>query len=42
MTSAFLVDLSRCLGCGTCTVACKAAFDVPLGVWRTWVKEVEA
>ena len=37
----FLVDLRRCIGCRTCQVACKAENDVPLGVYRTWVKEVE-
>ena len=37
----FLVDLRKCIGCRTCQVACKAENDVPLGVYRTWVKEVE-
>ena len=37
----FLIDLRRCIGCRTCHVACKAENDVPLGVYRTWVKEVE-
>lgn len=35
---AMVIDLRRCIGCQSCTVACKAEFDVPLGVWRTWVK----
>jgi tetrathionate reductase subunit B len=38
---AFLIDLRKCIGCRTCQVACKAENDVPLGVYRTWVKEVE-
>lgn len=37
----FLIDLRKCIGCRTCQVACKAENDVPLGVYRTWVKEVE-
>jgi tetrathionate reductase subunit B len=37
----FLIDLRRCIGCHTCTVACKAENGVPLGVFRSWVKEVE-
>ncbi len=37
----FLIDLRRCIGCRTCQIACKAENDVPLGVYRTWVKEVE-
>jgi len=35
------VDLARCIGCQSCAVACKAENDVPLGVFRTWVKVVE-
>lgn len=37
----FLVDLTKCIGCRTCQVACKVENDVPLGVYRTWVKEAE-
>lgn len=38
---ALLVDLKSCVGCQTCHVACKAENDVPPGVYRTWVKQVE-
>lgn len=34
---AMVIDLRRCIGCDACMVACKAEYDVPLGVWRTWV-----
>lgn len=37
----FVVDLRRCTGCQACSVACKAEMDVPLGVFRTWVKQIE-
>ncbi len=37
----FLIDLRRCIGCHSCTVACKAENEVPLGVFRCWVKTVE-
>jgi tetrathionate reductase subunit B len=37
----FLVDMRRCVGCHTCSVACKAENDVPLGVFRSWVKIIE-
>ena len=36
-----LIDLRRCIGCHACSVACKAEFDVPLGVYRSWVEYVE-
>ena len=36
-----VVDLRRCTGCQACSVACKAEMDVPLGVFRTWVKQIE-
>ena len=35
----FIVDLRRCTGCRSCTVACKAEYDVPLGAFRTAVYE---
>lgn len=34
---AFIVDLRRCTGCRTCTVACKSEFDVPLGAFQAAV-----
>lgn len=37
-----VIDLRRCIGCHACTVACKAEFNVPLGVWRAWVRIKEA
>jgi len=35
-----VIDLRKCIGCHSCEVACKSENDVPLGVWRTWVKQV--
>jgi tetrathionate reductase subunit B len=35
----FLIDLRRCVGCKSCTVACKTESDVRLGVFRSEVKE---
>ena len=37
-----IIDQERCIGCHACSVACKAENDVPLGVHRTFVKEVES
>ena len=36
-----VVDLRRCIGCHACSVACKAENDVPVGVYRAWVKYVD-
>jgi len=36
-----VIDLRRCSGCQSCAIACKSEFEVPLGVWRSWVKETE-
>lgn len=37
----FVIDNRKCIGCHACSVACKAENEVPLGVYRTWVKYVE-
>lgn len=37
----FLIDQRTCIGCHACSVACKSENEVPLGVYRTWVKYVE-
>jgi Fe-S-cluster-containing dehydrogenase component/formate-dependent nitrite reductase membrane component NrfD len=41
MRYGFVIDHNRCIGCHACTVACKEEHDVPIGVYRTWVKYVE-
>ncbi len=41
MKYAFVIDQRKCIGCHACTVACKAEHDVPIGVYRTWVKYIE-
>ena len=35
---AFIVDITRCIGCGSCCVADKREFQVPDGYYRTWVE----
>jgi len=35
-----IMDLRRCTGCRACTVACKSEYDVPLGAFKTVVKQV--
>ncbi|MBI4420492.1 MAG: polysulfide reductase NrfD [Gemmatimonadetes bacterium] len=41
MNYAWVIDQTSCIGCHACTTACKSENDVPLGVFRTWVKNVE-
>ncbi|MBW2146743.1 MAG: 4Fe-4S dicluster domain-containing protein [Deltaproteobacteria bacterium] len=38
---AMVIDLRRCIGCHSCSVACKAENEVPLGVFMSWVKIIE-
>ncbi|MCH7591056.1 4Fe-4S dicluster domain-containing protein [PVC group bacterium] len=38
---AMLIDLRRCIGCDTCTISCKAEFNVRLGAFRSYVNKVE-
>ncbi len=41
MRYGFVIDQDRCIGCHACTVACKEEHQVPIGVFRTWVKHIE-
>jgi Fe-S-cluster-containing dehydrogenase component/formate-dependent nitrite reductase membrane component NrfD len=41
MRYGFVIDHERCIGCHACTLACKEEHQVPIGVFRTWVKYVE-
>ncbi|MBK8541500.1 MAG: polysulfide reductase NrfD [Ardenticatenia bacterium] len=41
MNYGFLIDNRSCIGCHACSTACKSENEVPLGVYRTWVKQVE-
>jgi Fe-S-cluster-containing dehydrogenase component/formate-dependent nitrite reductase membrane component NrfD len=41
MRYGFVIDQNRCIGCHACTVACKEEHQVPVGVFRTWVKYIE-
>jgi Fe-S-cluster-containing dehydrogenase component/formate-dependent nitrite reductase membrane component NrfD len=41
MRYGFVIDQDRCVGCHACTVACKEEHQVPVGVFRTWVKHIE-
>ena len=35
---AYLVDLTKCIGCGACVRACRSENKVPEGFFRTWVE----
>jgi Fe-S-cluster-containing dehydrogenase component/formate-dependent nitrite reductase membrane component NrfD len=36
-----VIDQERCIGCHACSTACKSENQVPLGVYRTYVKYVD-
>ncbi len=42
MNYGFVIDNTRCIGCHACSTACKSENQVPLGVYRTWVKYTES
>jgi Fe-S-cluster-containing dehydrogenase component/formate-dependent nitrite reductase membrane component NrfD len=37
----FVINNRSCIGCHACSTACKSENEVPLGVYRTWVKYTE-
>ena len=37
----WVIDQTKCIGCHACTTACKSENDVAVGVFRTWVKNVD-
>lgn len=41
MNYGFVIDNGSCIGCHACSTACKSENEVPIGVFRTWVKTVE-
>ena len=34
-----VINTRRCLDCKACMVACKEENDLPVGLWRNWVRD---
>ena len=37
----YLVDATKCIGCGSCVRACRVENDVPEGMYRTWIERYQ-
>ena len=37
----YLIDTTKCIGCGSCVRACRSENSVPQGNYRTWVERYE-
>jgi tetrathionate reductase subunit B len=38
---AMLIDCAKCIGCESCAETCREEYELPDGVWRSWVKFIE-
>lgn len=36
-----IIDLRKCVGCHSCTIACKMEHETPESCFNTWVEEIE-
>ncbi|UCG37819.1 MAG: 4Fe-4S dicluster domain-containing protein, partial [bacterium] len=37
----YVINLHKCIGCGSCVRACKMENEVPTGFYRTWVERYQ-
>ena len=37
----YIINLHKCIGCGSCVRACKMENDVPTGFYTTWVERYQ-
>jgi Fe-S-cluster-containing dehydrogenase component len=40
-TWVYVIDTTKCIGCGSCVRACRTENSVPEGMYRTWVERYE-